>query len=458
MAAETSLTDLAPYKNPLLLIAGSVDTTVDPMTSRKVVPAVQSLDVTLRIIPGADHIYLVLDKDQTLANRCISITVAWWVQGEEMPADPVELADVAPAEAAQERAEGGRRLDRVTEDPRRPAGPQGVGVVDAVTAGERRGDERKQLVADVRPTDHLPEVQVRLDELAQAEMGGERGRQEEPGVGHQAIVVEGRIQPVEAVRRSHLSGVLLFGSVVAQQPHRPSSEGHLFASPDSRISPGHRWIRANLPGAKFDGATGRYLFGQLCLAAQLQRDLDSERMTGMQRRLFEDGRHRGHDPLGYRSLRDATGNLVHPRQLAIVPDGAAVVRRVSNELAQRSLVEVAELMNREGMPHRERGVWTRESVKDIPRRGRMYLGFVVEKRGRDERPGRHEPILTEAEYHRTIAAIASRGRVGSRASRTACCRRLSSTLLGPSCGSASRPPRSRSPVASAPGWLLGLSN
>jgi len=36
-----------------------------------------------------------------------------------------------------------------------------------------------------------------------------------------------------------------------------------------------------LAGAKFDGATGRYLFGQLCLAAQLQRDLDSERMTGM---------------------------------------------------------------------------------------------------------------------------------------------------------------------------------
>lgn len=69
---------------------------------------------------------------------------------------------------------------------------------------------------------------------------------------------------------------------------------------------------ANLPGAKFDGATGRYLFGQLCLSAQLQRDVDSERMTGMQRRLFEDGRHRGHDPLGYRSLRDAAGGLAHP--------------------------------------------------------------------------------------------------------------------------------------------------
>ena len=52
---------------------------------------------------------------------------------------------------------------------------------------------------------------------------------------------------------------------------------------------------ANLPGARFNGATGRFMFGQLCLASQLQRDLDSERMTGMQRRLFEDGRHRGHD-------------------------------------------------------------------------------------------------------------------------------------------------------------------
>ena len=88
------------------------------------------------------------------------------------------------------------------------------------------------------------------------------------------------------------------------------------------------------------------------------------------------------------------------------------MRRVWQELAQRSLVEVAELPNREGVPHR--GIWTRESVKDIARRGRMYLGFVVEKRGRDERPGRHEPILTEAEYRRTIAAIASRRRVGNK--------------------------------------------
>lgn len=89
-----------------------------------------------------------------------------------------------------------------------------------------------------------------------------------------------------------------------------------------------------------------------------------------------------------------------------------MVRRVWRELARRSLIEVADLLNREGVPHN--GAWTRDAVKDIRRRGRFYLGFVVEKRGRDERPGRHEPILTEAEYRRATAAIAARTRVGNK--------------------------------------------
>ncbi len=169
---------------------------------------------------------------------------------------------------------------------------------------------------------------------------------------------------------------------------------------------------ANLPGARFDGATGRYLFGQLCLAAQLQRDLDSERMAGIQRRLFEDGRHRGHDPLGYRSLRDDAGNLVHPRQLALVPEEAAAVRRVWQLLVQHPYAEVAAILNREGVPHR--GPWSREAIRDIVRRGRVYTGLVVEHRGHDERPGRHEPIISEAEYRRAMAAIHARTYVGNK--------------------------------------------
>jgi DNA invertase Pin-like site-specific DNA recombinase len=169
---------------------------------------------------------------------------------------------------------------------------------------------------------------------------------------------------------------------------------------------------ANLPGASFDGATGRYLFGQLCLAAQLQRDLDSERMTGMQRRLFEDGRHRGHDPFGYASRRDDAGRLSHPRELVIVPNEARTVRRIWDELANHSIGEVAEILNGEAVAHR--GPWTREAVKDVLRRGRVYLGYVVEKRGRDERPGRHQPILTVEQYERTIAAVAARRRLGNK--------------------------------------------
>ncbi len=169
---------------------------------------------------------------------------------------------------------------------------------------------------------------------------------------------------------------------------------------------------ANLPGARFDGATGRYLFGQLCLAAQLQRDLDSERMTGIQRRTFEDGRHRGHDPLSYRSLRDDAGNLIHPRQLVMVPEEAAIVRRVWHELVSQPYAELAERLNREGVPHR--GPWSREAIRDIVRRGRVYTGLVVEHRGRDERPGRHDPIISEAEYRRAMAAIAARTRVGNK--------------------------------------------
>ncbi len=78
LAAETALDDIAPYANPILLVAGSADTTVNPQTSRHVIGVVGSQDATLRILPGADHIYLVLTPDQTLANECITITADWW--------------------------------------------------------------------------------------------------------------------------------------------------------------------------------------------------------------------------------------------------------------------------------------------------------------------------------------------------------------------------------------------
>jgi tetratricopeptide (TPR) repeat protein len=82
----------------------------------------------------------------------------------------------------------------------RAAGPQGVRVVDAVTAGEGRHDERQELVADVRPARLVAEVEMLVDEALEVEVLGQRRRQEEPRVRHQAIVVEGRVKAIQAVR------------------------------------------------------------------------------------------------------------------------------------------------------------------------------------------------------------------------------------------------------------------
>ena len=80
MAQARPLDDFAAYSKPLLLVDGSDDDVVDPMVSRKAVSLVKSDDVTLRILPGADHIYRALDDDQTLANACIKLTAEWFAE------------------------------------------------------------------------------------------------------------------------------------------------------------------------------------------------------------------------------------------------------------------------------------------------------------------------------------------------------------------------------------------
>jgi DNA invertase Pin-like site-specific DNA recombinase len=184
---------------------------------------------------------------------------------------------------------------------------------------------------------------------------------------------------------------------------------------------------ATMPQTTFDSAMGRYLFLQICGAAQLQRDLDSERMTAMTRSLFLDGRHRGGDPFGYRSARDERGVLRRPRQLEVVPEEAEVVRLVWRNAASSSTSAIAHELNADGVVRRPRRIrqadgsyafiqepWTRDAVKDILRRGRFYLGFVVEKRGLDERPGHHEPIIDEVTYNAGLIAARRRFRPGER--------------------------------------------
>ena len=64
--------------------------------------------------------------------------------GQQLPAHPVELTDVAPPEAAQEGAQGGWRLDRAAQGAGRPPGAQHIGVVNAVAPSQRRRPQPAQ--------------------------------------------------------------------------------------------------------------------------------------------------------------------------------------------------------------------------------------------------------------------------------------------------------------------------
>lgn len=146
---------------------------------------------------------------------------------------------------------------------------------------------------------------------------------------------------------------------------------------------------ANMPGTRWDTATGQFMLGQLALAAQFQADVDSERARSLHRALFEDGRHRGQAPFGYRSGRDEANR----RQLVVDEPRAAIVRRLFRELRTRSFAEVGDLLALEGVPAPSANGWTKYAVREIFKRADLYLGQVVEHRRGEVLPGRHEPIL-----------------------------------------------------------------
>jgi dienelactone hydrolase len=72
------LQDIAQYRGPLLGIDGSEDV-LWPQTKDELYAA-GSYDETLHVVPGADHIYHVLDADQTQAEDVLNTTAVWFSQ------------------------------------------------------------------------------------------------------------------------------------------------------------------------------------------------------------------------------------------------------------------------------------------------------------------------------------------------------------------------------------------
>ena len=155
------------------------------------------------IAPGAGVAVVagaLLGQAVGLADGRIEVDGEWCVAGsgpsrpgpgQQLAAHPVQLADMAPPEAAQEGPQGGRRLDRAAQGAGGPAGAQHVGVVDAVAPSQRRRNQGHHLVAGVRPARGAAKVEMVVDQFGQAQAPGQGGRKEQPGIGHQAVIVEG---------------------------------------------------------------------------------------------------------------------------------------------------------------------------------------------------------------------------------------------------------------------------
>ncbi len=71
------LYDIQTYHHPLLIIAGENDGSIT-LASRSFASNAGSMDITLRIVPGADHIYNVLTPNQADAELVIGLTANWF--------------------------------------------------------------------------------------------------------------------------------------------------------------------------------------------------------------------------------------------------------------------------------------------------------------------------------------------------------------------------------------------
>ena len=163
---------------------------------------------------------------------------------QQLAAHPVELTDMPPPEAAQEGAQGGWRLDHAAENTDRPTSTQRIGVVDEVAARQRGSDQRQQFVPRVRPPRGAAEVEVMADEFPQAQVLCKGGRQEQAGIGHQAVVVKDDADTVGIVLWQHLLGAPCFRAGFCSKTITPDSEEHPLASSRAVPKAVFRWIRA----------------------------------------------------------------------------------------------------------------------------------------------------------------------------------------------------------------------
>ena len=153
--------------------------------------------------------------------------------GQQLPAHPIQLASVAPTEAPQECPQGGWRLDHAAQHPRGPASTQHVGIVNAVATGQSGCHQRHDLVARVGSAWGTAQVQVLVNQLGQAQMPSQRGRQDQP-----SMLTRRWSSKAIWIRSGWLRGsiylvLLLLGWFGVSQTIIPEAKGH-FLTPSTR--------------------------------------------------------------------------------------------------------------------------------------------------------------------------------------------------------------------------------
>ncbi len=94
------------------------------------------------------------------------------------------------------------------------------------------------------------------------------------------------------------------------------------------------------------------------------------------------------------------------------------MRDVFRLLADMPLSQVAEALNRDGVPYRAGRLWTKDAARDIWRRRRLYVGMAIRKRSLEERPGTQPAILTDDEYNAALTAVERRRTTNSASKRS----------------------------------------
>jgi hypothetical protein len=109
------------------------------------------------------------------------------------------------------------------------SGPQPVGILDPLPAGQGRVDQRHGLVPGVGGARRAAQVDVLVDQLAEHEPLGQGGGQDETGVGDRVVVVEADRDLIGTVGRSHEQVPSWLGATVVLSTPFSQVSGHLFA-------------------------------------------------------------------------------------------------------------------------------------------------------------------------------------------------------------------------------------